>query len=237
MKVRKPWTVAVRIAAVAVTALILGSGVLVSSAVSDGYAIRDARIEFITGELEAEQEAHAASVTYWQSLYAQAIEQLNEQGADASVLPTPVEAEQASPSTPTTPGPQGLPGLPGPVGAPGPAPTAEQIAEAVAAYCASGVCVGASGSDGVSPTAEQVAAAVAAYCASGACTGGTGATGPTGLTGASVTNVQCMDLGAGFRFVFTITAADGSSIQVDSGAACQPAGGTPGPTDPPEEGG
>jgi hypothetical protein len=70
---------------------------------------------------------------------------------------------------PPTPGERGRDGRP---------PTAEEIGQAVAAYCADGRCNG----DDVTP--EQVAAAVATYCNSrGECRGTPGADGDDGETG------------------------------------------------------
>jgi len=72
-------------------------------------------------------------------------------------------------------GAKGADGRNGDDGAPGRPPTAEEIAAAVAAYCATGACLGptgdtgATGEPGPGPTDEQVANSVAAYCANHGC--------------------------------------------------------------------
>jgi hypothetical protein len=74
----------------------------------------------------------------------------------------------------------GSKGVPGARGAAGPGPTAAQVADAVAIYCAGhNACVGG-------PTSAQVAVAVRGYCAAGQCRGpaGEGATGSAGKNGA-----------------------------------------------------
>jgi hypothetical protein len=158
-------------------------------------------------------------------------------------------------STPA-PGPSGPPG---PKGEQGPGPSAEQIdlavtsycsghdgctgtptraevASAVTAYCATGVCVGPSGSTGPSgaagkngndgqtgaqgpgPTDDQVQAAVVAYCAAhSGCTGpagrnGTdGSTGPQGPAGRGITSVDCTGIGVDH---LTIHYSDGTTETV-----------------------
>lgn len=72
-------------------------------------------------------------------------------------------------------GATGAAGSNGKDGAPGRPPTAEEIAAAVSAYCASGACQGAKGDTGATgqtgpgPTDDQVAAAVMAYCQTTGC--------------------------------------------------------------------
>lgn len=78
--------------------------------------------------------------------------------------------------------------IPGPIGPAGPAgrtPTAAEVGQAVAAYCAArGGCRGPQGDVGPPITAAQVAAAVSTYCDSrGNCRGPTGAVGPSGEPG------------------------------------------------------
>lgn len=82
------------------------------------------------------------------------------------------------PAVVVEPGPPGPTGPAGPQGQQGDGPTPEQVAAAVAAYCAGGRCA-------APPSDPQVTAAVVAYCSAGRCTGATGSTGSTGATGAT----------------------------------------------------
>ena len=56
---------------------------------------------------------------------------------------------------------------------------------AVVAYCSGGIC---NGTNGKNASDEQIATAVAKYCAAGRCKGDTGATGATGATGVAGAN-------------------------------------------------
>lgn len=115
-----------------------------------------------------------------------------QQGADVS---TPEQvADQVTGAQPTPAGPQGERGEAGPVGPAGPPGVVLQtdVENAVASYCASGICrgptgatgeAGAAGASAPPPTDAQVAQAVAAYCSTGACTGPPGPAGSTGSTG------------------------------------------------------
>lgn len=80
-----------------------------------------------------------------------------------------------------------VPGAQGPKGEPGRAPTAAEIAVAVANYCTVYDCrgpAGEDGEDGVHPTPEQIAEAVTAYCeAHGGCQGPAGTDGADGAPG------------------------------------------------------
>jgi hypothetical protein len=82
------------------------------------------------------------------------------------------------------PAPREVP-VPGPVGERGPGPTAAEIGQAVASYCAArGGCRGPEGAAGPSVTPAQVASAVATYCdANGDCRGPVGVPGPAGSPG------------------------------------------------------
>lgn len=64
-------------------------------------------------------------------------------------------------------------------------PTAEEVFAAVAQFCGTGACKGATGTSGTSagPSDAQLAAAVASYCAAHGCTGAPGPTGPQGVAG------------------------------------------------------
>lgn len=87
----------------------------------------------------------------------------------------PVSLPPGTPGTQGLPGPIGLTGLPGKRG---PGPNAAQVSQAVASYCASGVCAGHG------PTASQVASAVNTYCnARGQCQGSAGRPGRDGAPG------------------------------------------------------
>lgn len=61
-------------------------------------------------------------------------------------------------------GPAGKTGAQGIQGIQGPPPSPAEVAQAVASYCASGVCKGDTGAAGSSVTPSQVAAAVSTYC-------------------------------------------------------------------------
>lgn len=77
-------------------------------------------------------------------------------------------------------GDKGDPGVPG---EPGPEPSAAQVANAVAVYCAGARC---RGSDGANASPRQVAAAVGLYCnARGKCAGPDGSAGVDGSDGAT----------------------------------------------------
>lgn len=76
------------------------------------------------------------------------------------------------------PGADGAQGPRGTAGEPGRPPTAEEVAAAVAAYCATGACTGpqgptgpagADGATGPAPTDANIAAAIESYCANHAC--------------------------------------------------------------------
>lgn len=64
-------------------------------------------------------------------------------------------------------------------------PSQAQLIEAVASYCAGGVCRGADGADGDDPSEADVLNAVTQYCADGRCTGVAGISGASGATGAT----------------------------------------------------
>lgn len=94
---------------------------------------------------------------------------------DPSVVPAPA----------TAPGPVAVPGRTGEVGPRGPAPSAAEVAQAVASYCVVHAgCRGPGGAVGPSVTPAQVAAAVTTYCnGQGACRGPVGVPGPVGSPG------------------------------------------------------
>ncbi|MGG7510965.1 hypothetical protein [Plantibacter sp. YIM 135249] len=122
-------------------------------------------------------------------------------------------------------------------GKPGRPPTAQEIAEAIATYCAAGACRGA---DSAAVTSEQMTAAVAAYCADGRCLGEDGTNGddgaagtkgdqgPVGATGAPaplISGVQCQDDGS---WLFTFD--NFSTITVTGPCRVDPIIPTPGGT-------
>lgn len=82
-------------------------------------------------------------------------------------------------------GERGDPGFPG---VPGPPPSASQVANAVALFCASDRC---NGVDGQSASPDQVARAVTIYCNNrGQCRGSDGQNGDPGPTGPAPTDSQ-----------------------------------------------
>lgn len=101
----------------------------------------------------------------------------------------PVDTVAKNPDVVKDPQTAPQPPVEGRQGEPGRAPTAEEISQAVAAYCAArSRCIGADGkpgADGDNATPEQVAAAVATYCDSrGECEGPGGKSGVDGQDGA-----------------------------------------------------
>lgn len=104
--------------------------------------------------------------------------ELAQSRTEAQALAEQVESLGAEPVV--TPDPAGP--MPGPAGERGPrgpqgvGPSPEQVAAAVAAYCAGGRCA-------APPSDPQVTAAVVAYCAEGRCTGRDGAAGAAGTAG------------------------------------------------------
>lgn len=132
-------------------------------------------------------------------------------------------------------GPQGDEGDPGAPGEPGPPPSAAQVANAVALYCAPrDACTGPKGDPGASVTQAQVAEAVATYCnARGECRGPEGATGATGQDGAQGTQGEPGAKGEQGPPPSEAQIADAVSNYCSTGNHCQgPKGdtGDPGPT-------
>jgi hypothetical protein len=123
-------------------------------------------------------------------------------------------------------GSNGANGSDGQNGEPGRPPTAEEIANAVAAYCSGGSCRGEDGSDGKPgppPTDQQVLDQVEVYCAANNdCQGRTGDTGATGATGVGIADVECPD-DENDDWVYTFT--DGSQKIV--AGPCRVGGGPP----------
>lgn len=84
---------------------------------------------------------------------------------------------EEAPVQPTIKGEKGDEGSPGDTGPSGPPPSAEQVAQAVKEYCATGACQGA-------VTSQQVSAAVLQYCSNhNACKGDSGSVGEVGARG------------------------------------------------------
>lgn len=100
---------------------------------------------------------------------------VDEAAKDPSVVADPVQA----------PGPVTVPGRTGEAGPRGPAPSASEVAQAVASYCAArDGCRGPGGAVGPPVTPDQVAAAVTTYCnAQGLCKGPVGPAGVQGIPG------------------------------------------------------
>jgi hypothetical protein len=100
----------------------------------------------------------------------------NTQAAGCEKPAAPDPGQVITQGDPGATGPAGPAGSPGATGAAGRPPTAQEIALAVRAYCATGVCVG-------QPTDAQVRTAVARYCSGGTCRGPAGSNGSNGTDG------------------------------------------------------
>lgn len=107
------------------------------------------------------------------------------QGGIGPVGPTPsVIPGPAGPA-----GADGQDGTNGTNGAPGRPPTADEVAAAVADYCATGACTGPAGGNGLdgtpapAPTQEQINTAVTDYCTLNGCVGPAGPAGADGAAG------------------------------------------------------
>lgn len=128
--------------------------------------------------------------------------------------------------------PSTLPGAPGPkgaAGARGPGPTATQVSDAVAVYCA--------GHDGCTsgPTAAQVAVAIRGFCAAGQCRGAPGddATGAPGAAGQPGQNGRDGAAGPGPTDDQLAAAVVSYCSAHDNCAGPAGGSGSPGPTGPP----
>lgn len=146
---------AVGVVAFVLTVAIVGSRVSNLSAMATDTSTTVSHLKKVTTSQQALLDAQADGL-------AEANRRLRKAGKPQVVVP-PV------------PGAPGRSGRPGPRG---PGPSAAQVAQAVAAYCFTGVCAGHG------PSASQVASAVSTYCnARGQCQGPSGPDGRQGIPG------------------------------------------------------